>query len=440
MRNPVVIIFVFALTAAAETHSLTLQQTLELAARQNPDVTLARLDQSHAEEAIRVAQDPFRPKVIAGSGAAYTYGYPNTIQGSAPAIVQLTTQQSLFNRPKTYQIAVARELARASEYGARAKTDEVAYQAADLFLNASQIEHQGETLNSQIPGLQKIVDTVSAAVSGGSELPLELKRARVNLASTQEQLDGVQFDRDYFEMMLAVVVGYSANDKVKPVDSDLISIFTPASESDAVDSALHSNQELRQMQSSIIAKQLDLKSYKSARLPQVDLVAQYALFAKYTYDQYFTSSKFQRNNFQLGAAISIPLLVGSARQGYMGEALTDLQKLRIQADQVRNRILADTRRSYEQWRKAENLRNLARMKLDLAREEVTVRLAQSNEGRLPLRDLEQARLEESNLWMQLYDAEAQVTRSKLAILRQMGTLTATILGGERGAPASVNHP
>ena len=67
----------FALTAAAETHSLTLQQTLELAARQNPDVTIARLDQQHSDAGIRVAQDPFRPKVVLGSGAAYTYGYPN---------------------------------------------------------------------------------------------------------------------------------------------------------------------------------------------------------------------------------------------------------------------------------------------------------------------------------------------------------------------------
>jgi outer membrane protein TolC len=432
-RKLVFCLFFGAFGAFAETYSLTLQQTLELAARQNPDVTIARLDQQHAEEGIRVAEDPFRPKVTLGSGAAYTYGYPNTIEGSAPAIFQVTTRQSLLNKPQRYQVAMARELAHGAQYGSIARTEDVAYQAADLFLAANQIEHQQEILANQLPSLKKVIDSVTAAVTEGTELPLELKRARVNLASSEEQLNAARLDRDYYEMMLAIVVGYSATDRVKPVDSELPA-FAPGSENDAVDMALRNNRQLKQMQSNILAKELDLKSYKAARLPQVDLVAQYALFAKYTYEQYFPPNRFQRNNAQLGFAVSFPLLVGSARGGYMAQAMTDMQKLRIQTDQVRNRIITDTRRSYEQWKKAQNIRDLAHMKLDLAREDLTVKLAQNAEGRMPLRDLEQARIEESNFWMQLYDSEAQVTRAKLAVFRQMGTLLAAIQNRE-GAPA-----
>jgi hypothetical protein len=40
--------------------------------------------------------------------------------------------------------------------------------------------------------------------------------------------------------------------------------------------------------------------------------------------------------------------------------------------------------------------------------------------------VEQARLEESNRWMAMYDAETQVTRTKLAILRQMGELLSSL--------------
>ena len=434
MRNLVVSFFLAAASAAANTHPLTLQQALELAARQNPDVTLARLDEQHAEAGIRIAQDPFRPKVILGSGAAYTYGYPNTIEGSAPAIFQITTQQSLLNRPKTFQVAASRELARGAEFAAQAKTDDVAYQTADLFLTASQIEHQFEALSGQLPSLQKVIDTVAAAVSEGTELPLELKRARVNLASSEQQLGAARLDQEYYETMLAVVVGYPATDRVKPVESDTSAVGTPVSESEAADIALRNNRQLREMQSNILAKEMDLRSYKAARLPQVDLVAQYALFAKYTYQQYFPSNRFQRNNFQLGAAISVPLLVGYGRGGYMQQSQTDIQKLRIQTDQLRNRILTETRRSYQQWQKAVSIRDLARMKLDLARQELTVRLAQNAEGRTPLRELEQARIDESNLWMELYDSEAQVTRAKLAILRQTGTLVSAVRDGKGKQP------
>ena len=417
--------------ADAETHPLTLQQVLELAARQNPDVMLARLDEQHAQEGIRVAQDPFRPKVTAGSGLAYTYGYPNSIEGNAPSLFEVRTDMALYNRPKSYQIASAREVARGSGLGAQAKSDEVAYQAADLFLTASQIEHQGSTISSQLPSLERVVQSTAAGVQEGSELPLELKRAQVNLAMSRQQLEAANLDSDYYEMMLAIVLGYPASDRVKPLDSELPALITPPSEDDATDQALRNNKELRQMQSNVLAKEMDLRSYNASRLPQIDLVAQYALFAKYNYSQYF--QKFQHNNFQLGASVAIPLLIGSASKGLAAQAYTDMQKLRIQMDQVRNRIISDTRRSYEQWKKAESIRALARMQLDLAREELTVLLAQNSEGRVPINNVEQARLDEGNKWVAWYDAEMQVTRAKFAILRQTGNLLASVRAGKPAA-------
>ncbi|MBV8895592.1 MAG: TolC family protein [Acidobacteriaceae bacterium] len=420
----ILIVAITAVTATAEVHSLTLQQALEVAARQNPDVTLARLDQQRAEEGVYVALDPFRPKVYAGSGLAYTSGYPSSIEGNAPSIIQARTDMSIYNRAQTYTLRSARETARGSQWGVQDKAEQVAYEAADLFLTASDLEHDDAQLTAQIPSLQKVVDVMSGSVREGSELPVELTRARVNLQSAQVRLDSGQLDADYYEMMLAVALGYSANDRVKPVDSETVALIVPPSESAAADSALSNNRELREMQSNVLAKQLDLNSYRAARLPKVDLVAQYALFAKYNYQQYF--QKFQRNNFEIGASVTIPILIGTAVKGYMAQALTDMQKIRVQMDQVRNRVLSDTRRSYEQWQKAEKLRDLARLQLDLARQDLTVLLAQNQEGRMPLSRVEQARLEESNRWISMYDAETQVTRAKLAILRQTGNLLATL--------------
>ncbi len=416
--------------ACAEVHNLTLQQALEVAARQNPDVVLARLDRQHAEYGVRVAQDPFRPKVYAGSGLAYTYGYPNSIEGNAPSLFQVRTDMAIFNRSKSYNVASAREIARGAELGTQSKAEDVAYQAADLFLRASQLEHEGQTLNNQLPSLQRVVGTMAASVSEGVELPLELKRARVNLAMSEQRLSSNKMDSDYYEMMLAVALGYSANDRVQPVDSDLSTIAAPPSETEAADTAMRGNKELRQMQSNILAKALDVRSFKAARLPQVDLVAQYAFFAKYNYEQYF--QKFQHNNFQLGASVAIPILIGSASNGLAQEAYTDMQKLRIQMDQTRNRILTETRRSYQIWQNAQNMRNLARMQLDFAREELTVLLAQNGEGRIPISRVEQARLEESNKSMVFYEADVQELRAKLAILRQTGNLLAAIRNSGQG--------
>lgn len=419
-----ILLLLFTTLLHAEVHSLTLQQALELAARQNPEVALARLDEQRAQQSVQVSLDPFRPKVYGGSGLAYTYGYPNSIDGNAPSLIQLKTDMALFNKPKSYEVAAARETARGSQFAAQAKAEEVAYQAADLFLTASTIAHEGQTLAQQLPSLKKVLDAMDAAVSEGSELPLESKRAKVNLAVSEERLNASRLDLDYYQMLLAVALGYPATDRVTPVDSDISSAPTPPTAEDAADMALHNNRQLRQMQSAVLAKELEVRSFRAARLPEVNLVAQYALFAKYNYVNYF--QKFQRNNAQIGASITIPVLVGSASKGLAQQNSTDMQKIRIQMDQTRNRIISDTRRSYELWKKAENIRDLSRLQLDLAREELTVLLAKQGEGQITMSRVEQARLEEGNRWIALYEAETQVTRAKLAILRETGTLLAVL--------------
>ena len=432
--HKIVIVGLFALVSAnAEEHVLTIQQALALASRQNPDITLARLDQQRAQQGVRIAQDPFRPKTFAGSGLAYTYGYPNPINGNAPSLFQLNTDMALYNRPDSYRLAAARESARGSAFQVQNKADEVAYQTADLFLTANQLAHETDTLAGQLPSLQKVVDVMSAAVEGGSELPVEVKRAKLNLAATSGKLESAKLDLDYYASMLAVALGYPASDRVKPIDSDL-PVADPGSQQTITDTALRNNRELRQMQSNVLAKELEYRSYRSARLPQVGLVAQYALFAKYNYQQYF--QKFQANNFQLGASITIPILVGSAANGSAEQAATDLRKMRIQMEEVRNRIVTDTQRNYQQWQKAVSQRDVARMQLDVARDDLTVLLAQNQEGRAPMKTLEQARLDESQRWIELYESEAQVTRTKLALLRQEGNLMAAI----GVTPTETSHP
>jgi outer membrane protein len=417
--------------AAAETHNLTLQQALAIAMRQNPDVMLTRLDQQRTQDDIRIAQNPFHPKVYGGSGLAYTYGYPNSIDGNAPSLIQVKTDMALFNRPDTYKISSARELAHGAQFGAEAKAEVVAYQTADLFLSASQTEHESETLGNEIPGLKKVAAAMEAAVQEGSELPLERKRAEVNLAISQQRLGAAALDADYYEMMLAIVLGFPATDRVKPVDSAMPEMATPASESDASDIALRNNGELKQMRANVLAKELDMRSYKAERLPKVDAVLQYSLFLKENYQEYF--QKFQHNNAQIGASITIPLLIGPQAKALADQAAVDMAKLRIQMEQVRNRIISDTRRSYQQWQKAASIRDLTRMQLDLARENLTVLLAQNGEGRVPLRAVEQARLEENDRWIALFEAETQLTRTKIAILRQMGTLVASLRGTDAAA-------
>src|SRR5580693_10267933 len=85
------------LPARAETYTLTLKQAVDRALAQNPEIVEARMDELRATLGIRYAQSPFTPRVDVGSGAAYTNGFPLSIEGSAPAIFQAKTTEFLLN-------------------------------------------------------------------------------------------------------------------------------------------------------------------------------------------------------------------------------------------------------------------------------------------------------------------------------------------------------
>jgi outer membrane protein len=414
--------------AQAEVHTLTLQRALAIASRQNPEVALARLDERRAQENIKIARDPFTPKVYAGSGMAYTYGYPNSIQGNAPSIIDIRTDMAIYNKPRSYQVAAARENARGTQIDAQERADEVAYRTASLFLDAEQAVKQRQILTDQLPTLRQVSEVMQSRVTEGSELPVETQRAKVNLKQTEHQLNIVKDNEDYSEMLLAITLGYSANDRVQPAESAQSFQLPPVkTEDDSVEIALSHSKQLKRLQSAVLAKELEIRSYRSARLPQVSLVAQYSLFAKYAFQNYFPN--FQNNGAQLGASFVLPLLIGSANGGQYEQAATDMAKLRIQINQTRNQIAADTRHSYQDMKSAEETRDLARQQLDLSHQDLSVLLSRYAEGQTALRDVERARALENQRWLALYESETQAERAKLGFLRQLGDLMSTLRAG-----------
>ena len=76
--------------AHAETYNVTLKDAIDRALAQNPDAIMARMDQVKSEQAVRIARDPFTPRIGVGSGLAYSNGFPLSIEGSAPAAFRRT--------------------------------------------------------------------------------------------------------------------------------------------------------------------------------------------------------------------------------------------------------------------------------------------------------------------------------------------------------------
>jgi outer membrane protein len=404
---------------------MTLRQAVDLAMKQNPDIALSRLDELKARQGIRIAKDPFTPHISVGSGLAYTNGFPMSIEGSAPSIVQAKATQDLFNRQQSFQVAQAKEDARGAAIGVVAKRDEVAYRTVSLYLDAERAARVGEVVRKDIESRQRVLETIRAQVAEGRALPLTEKQAALAVAQARQSQLNIEDDQAAAETSLAIALGFSAQDRVHPVAEPRPQPPLPKNETQAVESAFESNKELRQLQSQITSKQLEVKGGKAARWPRVDLVAQYGLFAQFNnYSRYF--NHFQRNNGEIGASFQLPLLAGTGVGAQMAQAEIDINRLKQEMNNKRNGIASDLQQSFRDLTKAQSAAEVARLDLEVAREQVSVDLAQMQEGRLPIRQLEEARVIENSKWVALYDAQYVVEKSAWNVLRLTGELVPAV--------------
>ncbi len=423
MRVLGILVFLGACACAADVRTLTLRQAVDLALKQSPDVLLARLDEVKAEQAVKLARDPFIPKLFAGSGLAYSSGFPMSIEGATPSIFQTSAVGSVFNRPQSYRVAAAKENLRGAAFDAAAKQRDVVYRTVELYVEAQRAAQMTAVVGPEAKAFEAVLETVRARVGEGRDLPVELKRAELNVARARYRGRVLEANMRNAGSALAMVLGLDPAGEVRAADSDIETsrYQGPESADEAVKKALDDNRELRALQARMLAKGYDVQAARAERLPKFNLVAQYALLAEYNnYNQFFKS--FQRNNGQLGVSVVVPILNGPAVAAATAQAEAEAAQLRTQYRVLRQRIDLDTRRAYDDAQLAQTALEIARADLDTARDNVSVVLAQMQEGRSPLRQVEEARVAETDKWISLYDARANLAKARLALLRQTGEL------------------
>ncbi len=404
---------------------MTLRETVESAQRQNPDIALARLDEQKAKFGVRAARDPFSPRVYAGSGLGYNWGIPQSVDGATPSIVQVRGSMSIYNRPHSFRATQAKEEERGASIEVAHQQDEIAYRTASLFLTAEQNDRTLELQKKQIESLTKVRDTIQARVREGRELPIEEKKAELSIARAKHRITELEIDQEALETDLAMVLGMAVGDRVRPVREDRTPLPMPATEEESISKALEGSKEIKALESKMQAKSLEAKAYLAERFPKVDFISSYALLAKYNnYEAFF--NKFQRHNTQLGLSISVPIIVPPGARAYASQAEVEITKLKNRINQMRYKVSTDIREAFLGVHKSESARDLAKLDLEVARDQIGILMARFEEGRAPLREIEEARILESEKWMAYFGAQSAVERARLELLRHTGTLAALL--------------
>jgi outer membrane protein len=410
-----------ATVCAAETRTLTLKQALQLALQQNPDLIIARLDEQKAGEQVKINQSPFSPSVYAGSGLAWAYGFPSSIDGSAPAIFQTRTSMSIYDKPQSYLVEEAKEQQRGAGFSVDQKRDEIIFRVASAYIDAENAGRALEAAKEQDAELARVKQLVQARVDAGEELAHASKKASVAELDARHRVTAQETELAKAERALATVLGLAPGDRVHAADDQMPGFAPPVSQEDAIAAALNNSPELKKLNSDLLAKGLEAKSYKAYKQPKVDLVAQYALLSKFdNYTEYF--QRFQYNNAELGASFSIPLLIPRSAKAYVTSSEIDAAKIRAQIAQVRARIQNDIENAFDDFKVAEEGRQVALEYLNVTRDSTTLDLSRMSEGQVLQAQVEQDRADEQEKWRAYYDALAGAQHARLNLLRTTGML------------------
>ncbi len=410
-------LFLFAGTAGAQAppDKLTLKRAVDLAVQNSSEVKLARARLNVAERTAGLDHSVFLPNLYTGSGAAYTNGFPL----GAPQVFNVAYVQTIFNAPLRGQYRASQERAEVQRIEADRARDAVILRTASAYLELAKVRHSLRLLRQERESATKISGVTRERAREGLELEIEVTRAELTAARTEQRIAQLEGREEVLENDLRHLTGAPAGQAIE-VEAEELPAAAEQPTAELVSLAVANSLDLKQAEFERRAREHVLKGERGGYLPTVDFVGQYGIFTKFNnYDQFY--NKFERHNVAIGIQARIPIFA-SRTNSAVNLARSELTAAEIEARQKRNALEADVQRQARQSRELEATREVARLELKLAQENVRVLQAQFDEGRTNLRDLEKARLEENDKWRAYLDADFARQQARLELLRTTGQL------------------
>lgn len=406
-------------TAKYEGGTLTLRQALTMAVQNSREMALARVQYTVARNAAGQLKAEFLPNLYTGSGAAYTSGFPATPGGQAPAIFSMSYTEGLFNLPLRGQWKAANDRAESQRVEMDRVRDDVIVRTASTYLELAKIRHSLELLRREQASAEKIAQVTHERVQAGQELPIETTKADLTLARAQQRIVHLEGRQDVVEQQLRNLTGLP-DTQVLDVETQEPQFATERQEAELTALAVEHDPVLMEDEHERQAREDIWKGEKGGYWPTVNIVGLYQVLGKFNnYNEFF--NHFQRNNVTIGVDVHIPLFSAKthANVAFAKSRLDEAgQAIGARRQQVRTEVAQKAR----DVRELDANREVARLELKLAQEQLAAMQAKLDEGRATLRDIEELRLEESDKWVAFLDANFARQQGELVLLQATGQL------------------
>ena len=408
--------------SAAGQEALPFRRAIELALAHSSEMAVSQADEARAYRTYLEARNSYIPQAAIGSDLGYAYGFPLSLEGSAPTLFNVTAQSSVFSPAQREFVRAAK-----AEWGVSKtqSTDQRAQVIADAsltYIELNRWEERLPILRSEMNVVSDVEYAVGERVKAGIDNPVEQTKAKLLEAQTRVHIAEAEGAVDILQTRLSQMTGLPAS-AIKTVRESIPVLAENPPQGDLGSRAAQVSPAVEAAQQSAIAKQLRAKGEHKGLYPTADFAAQYGLIntSLTNFEKFFVPGSFQPHNVTFGLVLRLPFLNASQRSRAQA-ADADALRARKEAEEAKNKASLDALKLQHNVQQLLAARDVAQLRYELAQSQLDAAHARLQAQTGPQRELQNASIEAAERTLDRVNTDFALQRAQVELLRATGEL------------------
>ena len=404
----------------APAESLPLERAIRLALSHSTTTAIASADVQRAVASYRELRNHFIPQLVLGSGLGYSYGFPLSIDGSAPALGTIVAQSSVYNPAQSQYLNAAKAEIHASELQDKDQRNAVIQDVAVSYAELAKWEARLTRLQQDEAQAQQLEKAVTDRVHEGVDSATDLNKAKLVAARVRLRHAEARGSADVLRRHLADLTGLPVSSIELAPES--IPVLPPLrAEEDLEVQATATSPTIKIAEQHALAESMRASAEHRAAYPSFDFSAQYARLSSINNYNVYYGKNFQPDNAIIGIGIRVPLFNASQRaraQAADSEAL----KAKKQAEATRNQVSEETLKLERVVEQLEAARDVAQLEYQLAQSGLEAAQTRIDAKTGTYHELADAGVQADERYLLYQDADFEYQRARMNLLRATGDL------------------
>jgi len=195
----------------ATAEPIPLKWAVELALIHSTTTAIASADEQRADAAYRELRAYYIPQATLGSGLGKSWGFPLSLEGAAPSLVNLNMSSAIYNPALQESIRAARVDSQAAAAQSKDQRNQVIQDTVLSYASLNRWEQRIGRLQDEEAAAMKLEEAIVERVKEGIDSPLDRTKAQLGAARLRLRLTEARGSADVLREHLAKLTGLPAS-------------------------------------------------------------------------------------------------------------------------------------------------------------------------------------------------------------------------------------